>query len=140
MIMNTKDKNEVIMQLIAALTAMLESDTKNDESDTPVNSFTGEKVEFVTIKQAVEVVNGISEHTIRQLVAQNKISFLRCGQGQRGKILINKASLLSYLNNSKHSVVPLLFLFAESSTGDFRIKHFYGHLICILLSLVYYKI
>lgn len=100
MIMNTKDKNEVIMQLIAALIAMLESDTKNDESDTHVNSFTGEKVEFVTIKQAVEVVNGISEHTIRQLVTQNKVKYIRTGQGLRGKILINKASLLAYCNNN----------------------------------------
>lgn len=100
MIMNTKDKNEVIMQLIAALTAMLESDTKNDESDTPVNSFTGEKVEFVTIKQAVEVVNGISEHTIRQLVAQGRVKHIRTGEGKRGKILINKQSLLNYCNNN----------------------------------------
>lgn len=98
--MNTENKQEVIIQLIAALTAMLESDSKNDESDTPVNSFTEEKVEFVTIKQAVEVVPGISEHTIRQLVAQGKVKYIRTGQGKRGKILINKSSLLAYCNNN----------------------------------------
>lgn len=66
------------------------------------NKLSEEKIEFLTIKQAVEAVSGISEHTIRQLVAQKKIKFLRTGQGKRGKILINKASLLAYCNNSSH--------------------------------------
>ena len=100
--MNTENKQEVIIQLIAALTAMLESDSKNEESDTPVNNVAEEKIEFLTIKECTKVAAGLSEHTIRQLVVQNKVSFLRCGQGKRGKILINKASLLAYCNNSSH--------------------------------------
>lgn len=98
-IMNIEGKNELIMQLIATLTAMLDSEVDNKTSIAD-NGEIEEKIEMLTIKQASKLANGISEHTIRQLVAQNKVSFLRCGQGQRGKILINKASLLSYLNNS----------------------------------------
>lgn len=100
MIMNTKDKNEVIMQLIATLTAMLVTEPENDESDTPVNNVAEEKIEFLTIKECTKVAAGLSEHTIRQLVAQKKVKFIRTGQGKRGKILINKASLLAYCNNN----------------------------------------
>jgi len=96
--MNTENKKELIMQLIATLTAMLNDDEKQSEI-VSVESKKEEKVEFLTIKQATEVASGISEHTIRQLIAQNKIAHIRTGQGQRGKILINKASLLAYCNN-----------------------------------------
>lgn len=95
--MNTDTKKELIMQLIATLTAML-----NEEGQSkmvPAGIEKEEKVEFLTIKQATEIASGISEHTIRQLIAQNKIAHIRTGQGQRGKILINKASLLAYCNN-----------------------------------------
>lgn len=97
--MNTDNKKDLIMQLVATLTAMLDSEAQN-ELNTSANTEDKEIVEMLTIKQCTEVASGLSQHTIRQLVAQNKVSFLRCGQGQRGKILINKASLLSYLNNS----------------------------------------
>lgn len=97
--MNIKNKQEIIMQLIATLTAMLAEEERTNEVVSS-ESEREEKVEFVTIKQAVEVVPGISEHTIRQLVAQNKVKYIRTGQGKRGKILINKASLLSYCNKN----------------------------------------
>lgn len=100
--MNTENKKAIIMQLIAVLTTMLESESENDESDRTENKLSEEKVEFLTIKQAVETVSGISEHTIRQLVAQGKVKYIRTGQGKRGKILINKQSLLNYCNNSNH--------------------------------------
>ena len=51
-------------------------------------------VEMLTIKECTEVVRGLSEHTVRQLVAQNKVKYIRTGQGKRGKILINKEELL----------------------------------------------
>ena len=55
---------------------------------------------MLTIKECTELVKGLSEHTVRQLVAQGKISYIRTGQGKRGKILISKADLLNYLNMS----------------------------------------
>lgn len=97
--MNNEKKNEIIMQLIATLTAMLQEESHSNNS-LPDNNHKSEKIEFLTIKECSSVVQGINEHTIRKLVAQNRIKFLRCGQGKRGKILINKASLLDYLNNS----------------------------------------
>ena len=57
-------------------------------------------LEMLTIRECTEAVKGISEHTIRQLVAQNKVPFIRTGEGKRGKILISKSALLDLLNKS----------------------------------------
>ena len=53
-------------------------------------------VEMLTIKECTGLIHGLSEHTVRQLVAQKKVKFIRTGQGKRGKILINKEDLLAY--------------------------------------------
>lgn len=87
--------NEIIMQLIATLTAM--QDTEENQNQ---QSSKEDKIEMLTIKQCADVVAGLSEHTIRQLVSQNKIKYIRTGQGKRGKILINKASLLAYCSDT----------------------------------------
>ena len=52
---------------------------------------------MLTVKECTEAVKGLSEHTVRQLIAQEKIPFIRTGQGKRGKILVSKAGLLEYL-------------------------------------------
>ena len=57
-------------------------------------------LEMLTIRECTEAVKGISEHTIRQLVAQNKVPFIRTGEGKRGKILISKSALLDLLTKS----------------------------------------
>ena len=57
-----------------------------------------EKVEMLTIKECTEVVQGLSEHTVRQLVTQGKVKSVRTGEGKRGKILVNKADLVAYFN------------------------------------------
>ncbi len=57
-----------------------------------------EKVEMLTIKECTEVVQGLSEHTARQFVAQGKVKSVRTGEGKRGKILVNKADLVAYFN------------------------------------------
>ena len=56
-------------------------------------------IEMITVKQCTEVIKGISEHTIRKLVSQNKLKHIRTGEGKRGKILVNKADLISYFQN-----------------------------------------
>lgn len=37
-------------------------------------------------------------NTVRKLIAQGKLPYMRAGDGQRGKMLINKADLLAYFN------------------------------------------
>ena len=58
-----------------------------------------EKVKMLTVKECTELIDGLSEHTVRMLVAQNKIKYIRTGEGVRGKILVNKADLLNYFQN-----------------------------------------
>ncbi len=51
---------------------------------------------MLTIKECAGAVQGVSEHTIRKLVTQDKIKHFRAGEGNRGKILVNKADLMAY--------------------------------------------
>ena len=63
----------------------------------PANAVSG-RVEMLTIKECTEVIQGLSEHTIRQLVKQGKVKSVRTGEGKNGKILVNKADLIAYFN------------------------------------------
>jgi hypothetical protein len=66
------------------------------EDESAVQQTTAKPVEMLTIKECAQTIKGLSEHTVRQLVAQDKVKYIRTGQGKRGKILVNKADLLEY--------------------------------------------
>ena len=66
------------------------------ERDTPEEPARKAPTEMLTIKECTKVVQGVSEHSIRMLVAQGKVKSVRTGEGKRGKILVNKADLLAY--------------------------------------------
>lgn len=91
--MTRKTKQELIAQIVAMLNAVIE--VENEQQITEQKS--SAPVEMLTVKECTEAVKGLSEHTVRQLVAQEKIPFIRTGQGKRGKILVSKAGLLEYL-------------------------------------------
>ena len=52
---------------------------------------------MLTVKECAALVPGLSEHTVRQLVKRGDVAYIRCGAGERGKILVSKDSLLKYL-------------------------------------------
>lgn len=83
--------NEELLQKVLAL---LDDSAPKEDGNLRGNDDT---IEMLTIKECTQTVHGLSEHTVRQLVAQNKIPYIRTGQGKRGKILINKRALLDYL-------------------------------------------
>lgn len=56
-------------------------------------------VHMLTVKECMEVVGGIKEHTLRQLLLQKKIPSIRCGEGRRGKFLVRREDLISYFEN-----------------------------------------
>ena len=91
--MTTNRKNELIAQLLSILSELIET---NDSEQ--VAKVTSNAVEVLTIKECTEAVKGLSEHTVRKLIAQGKLPYMRAGDGQRGKMLINKADLLAYFN------------------------------------------
>jgi excisionase family DNA binding protein len=86
--MTTTEKNKIVDEIMNLLIQLAE----NNSQPTPENK----PVEMLTIKECTEVIQGLSEHTVRQLVAQNKIKSVRTGEGKRGKILVNKSDLISY--------------------------------------------
>ena len=92
--MTIEKKNE----LIAAVTALLERMIPVEQKPTTVPApLAGEPLEMLTVKECAKLVTGLTEHTIRMLVKQNKVRYIRCGEGYRGKILVSKESLLKYL-------------------------------------------
>lgn len=92
--MTRKTKQELIAQIVAMLNAVIEVEGEHVQ---PVTENKSALIEMLTVKECTEAVKGLSEHTVRQLVAQEKIPFIRTGQGKRGKILVSKAGLLEYL-------------------------------------------
>lgn len=90
-----ENKTEIMAQIVALLTQLIDENT-NITTENKLSV----PVEMLTIKECTQAVSGLSEHTVRQLVAQNKIPYIRTGQGKRGKILISKAALLEYLGGA----------------------------------------
>jgi hypothetical protein len=86
--MTQTKKNEIVDNIMALLIQLTEDENAQQTTAKPV--------EMLTIKECTKVIQGLSEHTVRQLVAQDKIKYIRTGQGKRGKILVNKADLLEY--------------------------------------------
>ena len=91
--MTIKQKREII----AAVSTLLEK-LIPVEDDTPMITVSKPALpEMLTIKECAALVSGLTEHTVRMLVKQGKVRYIRCGQGTRGKILVSKDSLLKYL-------------------------------------------
>lgn len=59
-----------------------------------------EHIEMLTIQECAAEFKGLTQNTIRQLVHQGKIEYIRTGEGRNGKILVNKTSLAKYLSNN----------------------------------------
>ncbi len=87
------NKKAIADEIIVLLQMLVEPDTEPKIEAIP----DGESpVEMLTIKECARLIKGVSEHTVRLLVAQNKIPYVRAGQGKNGKILIPKNELLKY--------------------------------------------
>ena len=93
-----ENKREIMAQIVALLSQLIENESDTRKDKPPERS--AEPVEMLTIKECTQAVSGLSEHTVRQLVAQKKIPYIRTGQGKRGKILISKTALLEYLGGA----------------------------------------
>ena len=94
--MTASRKNEIIAQLVGILNELIEVDDSEE-----VTEISPDTVEMLTIKESTEVVKGLSEHTIRKLIHQGKLPYVRTGKGANGKILINKVDLLAFFNKQQ---------------------------------------
>ena len=82
-------QEKTIDQMIEMLYHLKERDT----TEVPAKKA---PTEMLTIKECTKVVQGVSEHSIRQIVAKGKVKSVRTGEGKNGKILVNKADLMAY--------------------------------------------
>ncbi len=103
----TEERKDAIIEQIAKLITAVAYDVEPDEVPNlsgreevvpPAMPRHKSNVEMLTIKECAALVDGLSEHTVRQLVKQEKVSYIRTGAGHNGKILVSKASLLKYLD------------------------------------------
>lgn len=92
--MTTTEKKAIVDNILELLIQL--TDDGDSTVTTTTKSVPANKVEMLTIKECAEVIQGLSEHTVRQLVAQGKVKSVRTGEGKRGKILVNKADLVAY--------------------------------------------
>lgn len=93
--MTLTQKKEIITQITDLLNRLIKV-----EQTVSIPQFVAnveKPLEMLTVKECAALVDGLSEHTVRQLCAQDKIAFVRAGSGVRGKILVSKVSLLKYL-------------------------------------------
>ena len=86
------EKTQEILQQISVLLNSL------NESETEPKATKQGKVEMLTVWECSEVIKGLNEYTVRQLIARKEIPSVRTGQGKNGKILVPKAALVAYFN------------------------------------------
>ena len=92
--MTTTKKKKIVDNILELLIQL----TEDEENSVPqaIKAPASNKVEMLTIKESAELISGLSEHTVRQLVKQGKVKSVRTGEGRNGKILVNKADLVEY--------------------------------------------
>lgn len=89
--MSHEKTQEILQQISVLLNSLNESETTPQETKQ-------EKVEMLTVRECSEVIKGLNEYTVRQLIARKEIPSVRTGQGKNGKILVPKAALVAYFN------------------------------------------
>ena len=90
-------KRDEKTELIAKIAELLMQLITTDEPAPPISETKSDTPEMLTVKECAALVPGLSEHTVRQLVKRGDVAYIRCGAGERGKILVSKDSLLKYL-------------------------------------------
>lgn len=88
-VQNTQDTIKFVIELLK--TVIEENEQEHQKSKAPAPS------RMLTIKESTQAFPGLTEHTVRRLIAQGKIRHVRAGDGKRGKILIPEAALKEYL-------------------------------------------
>ena len=89
--MSHEKTQEILQQITVLLNSLNESETEPKETKQ-------EKVEMLTVRECSEVIKGLNEYTVRQIIARKEIPSVRTGQGKNGKILVPKAALVAYFN------------------------------------------
>lgn len=88
--MTIEEKSEILARISLLLDEYIHREgTKSDTVSEPP--------EMLTVKECAQTVKGLSEHTVRILIARGELASFRTGAGKHGKILVPKSSLLDYI-------------------------------------------
>lgn len=98
--MDTAKRDRIIIKVIALLEEFIDTQESDDniiseESDTKAST-----TEMLTVRECTDLIQGLTAYTVRLLASSGKISSVRAGEGKNGKILVNKSSLLDYMNRN----------------------------------------
>ena len=93
--------NEKKEEIIAAMTGLLEQLTDSEPLKCEPSHAPKQVVEILTINECTDMVKGLNEYTVRQLVLRKELPSIRTRQGKRGKILVPKAALMAYFTGDK---------------------------------------
>ena len=93
--MNLTEKQQIISQIAQLIEQLIETQPSEPAPQSIIEK--DKPLEMLSVKECAALIPGLSEHTVRQLVAQGKVAYVRAGSGVRGKILVSKTSLLKYL-------------------------------------------
>ena len=68
------------------LTDMLFDQTKFSTAEKEVRNVLENiaKIKMLTIKECAEIINGLSEHSIRKMILDGRLKSVRVGEGKRG--------------------------------------------------------
>ena len=87
-------------KLLAQIAVLLDSIPIDNEPKPIELPKIADKPQLLTIKECAAEINGLSEHTVRMLIAQGKLPHIRTGAGKRGKILVNRADLFKFFGST----------------------------------------
>ena len=91
--MSNTEKKKIVDDILELLIQLADDGAEQPSASREKAS---KPVEMLTIRECTEVIQGLSAHTVRQLVKQGKVKSVRTGEGKNGKILVNKADLMAY--------------------------------------------
>ncbi len=92
--MTLEEKDSIMLQISAILDTMIKSETSLS-----VSKDNGEPIKMLTLKECTTLVEGLSMHSIRLMVARGELPHIRTGHGKSGKILVPQKALEEYINN-----------------------------------------
>lgn len=85
-----------ISTVLAEFSADVAKISDGEKAETAVPKISSKPV-MLTIRECAEITN-LSTYSIRKFALQEKVKAVRVGEGKHGKILVNKDSLIDYLN------------------------------------------
>lgn len=96
--MTRLEKQEILSEISQLLDSYIINSLPSDPPPTVQRSEA--MPELLTIKECTEMFRGLTDNTLRQLIARKEIRSVRTGEGRNGKILVEKNSLIRYLSGT----------------------------------------